>query len=343
MESASGQLSEELRVLYVAVTRAKEKLIMTAAVKKALEAAFKYSPEGAVLQDYEAADCKSYAHWMFAALGCCGDVAEAMRIGETLGGIRLRLIEGQNTACETLDEEKDQQPPAEKENADPEMLSEATEAIKRQIEFQYPFAAATMMPAKLSVSELTHRKKDGYRFSLKPAFAAKAAAGSDRGTAVHAFMQYCDYAAAADNAESELAHLVSMGMLTEKQGELVDIGVINGFFESELYRRISSAQEVKREFAVMASAADCPSVREKYSRGEEATMLQGVADCLFIEDGKAVILDYKTDRVKDASALLERYSGQLTLYKEMVEAVLGIKTAECVIWSFALGCEIKVY
>ena len=170
----------------------------------------------------------------------------------------------------------------------------------------------------------------------------KKAAGSDRGTAVHAYMQHCSYADAAADPAAEQKRLVSMGLLSEKQGEMVDIGMINAFFESDLYRRISTAQEVKREFAVMASAADCPSVRDKYCFGDEAVMLQGVADCVFIIDGRGYILDYKTDKVKSAEELLERYRGQLILYKEMVESVMGISVSECVIWSFELGCEIKV-
>ena len=342
MESAAGQLSEELRVLYVAVTRAKEKLIMTAAIKKAIEAAYKYSPEGAIPQDYEAADCKNYAQWILMALGCCGDTAQALQNGDELGGIKMRLID----PCGMTDGEPasaaEQRCPDESVAEAATDLDDALEIIKSQIDFKYPFAAAVSLPAKLSVSEITHEKKDAYRFSRKPGFAMGEAAGSDRGTAVHAYMQYCDYTAAAAAPEIELKRLVAGGALSEKQGSMVDIGMIKSFFQSKLYNRIASAQEIKREFAVMASAADCPSVKERYSHGDEAVMLQGVADCVFIKDGAAVILDYKTDRVKDAESLLDRYAGQLILYKEMVESVMGIKVAECVIWSFELGCEIKV-
>ena len=157
MESASGQLSEELRVLYVAVTRARERLIMTATVKKALDTVFKYSPEGAVLQEYETADCKCYAHWLFAALGCYGDVADMMQRRGELGGIKLSLVEEVCSGADIQNDTVCEQ--TEKEDKPIEHTSAGIETIKKQIEFEYPFAAAALLPAKLSVSEITHEKR----------------------------------------------------------------------------------------------------------------------------------------------------------------------------------------
>ena len=155
-------------------------------------------------------------------------------------------------------------------------------------------------------------------------------------------MQFCDYKAAAADAAAELARMEQNGILSSDRAELVDVKKIEKFFKSELYRDISASDEVKREFAFMVSAADCPSLEERYSCGEEAVMLQGIADCVFIKDGEATVVDYKTDKVKSAVELTERYSGQLHLYKEMLTKVLSVPVKRCVIWSFELGCSIEL-
>lgn len=71
-------------------------------------------------------------------------------------------------------------------------------------------------------------------------------------------------------------------------------------------------------------------------------MLQGIADCVIIEKDGVCVVDYKTDNVKDAKTLKERYYTQLLLYKQMLLKTLGKSVLQCVIWSFALGCEITV-
>lgn len=92
----------------------------------------------------------------------------------------------------------------------------------------------------------------------------------------------------------------------------------------------------------MVPAERCPSVRGLAAGEGESPMLQGIADCIFFEGDSAVLIDYKTDRVKEMSVLAERYRGQLSLYREMLAEVLPVPVRECRIWSFALGRETEV-
>ena len=345
VESERAMLSEELRILYVAATRARERLIVTAAMKKALETAEALSPDGGVPAPAQVRACQNYAEWLLLALGRYGDAAQALRQGRSLGQIALRFdfLEEQAGMASPPDGQNVQQSLFVPDNALPPADSDLADALSRRLAFQYPFAKAVKTPAKLAVSQLTHAESDAFRFAKKPAFALESAsAGSERGTAVHAFMQYCDYAAARQNAAAELKRLKNAGILTARQAELVALDRIEAFFKSALARRVFAAKEVLREFAFMVSAADCASTRGLAAENDEAPMLQGIADCVLLEADHAVVIDYKTDRVGEAETLRARYAGQLGLYREMLARVLPVPVEECVIWSFALDRAIEV-
>lgn len=334
LKSEAASLSEELRVLYVAMTRARERLIITAAMKNALDAA-DTGRAGAVLSPMTVRGCKSYSEWIIAALSCYGNVKNAVEYGGSLGGIKLefgRLDRADNAAADN-GQAVNRQTAAQ---ADDEMLS----LIKKRIEYRYPYQPLTAIPAKLSVSQITHPQGGEYFFSQKPAFAVKSSGGSERGNAVHSFMQYCDYNSARENAERERERLVREGVLTERQGSLVDIKAVEKFFESSLAERMFSADRLMREYAFMASAAKC-DMAEKYRFNGEAAMLQGIADCIIIEGEHAVLVDYKTDYVKTPDELVKRYSAQLGLYTEMLAGIIP-PIKEKIIWSFCLGCEIRI-
>ncbi len=346
IESERAMLSEELRILYVAATRARERLMITGTMKKALETAEALSPDGSVPSPAQVRACKNYAEWLLLALGRYGDAAQALRSGQSLGQIALHFdfLEGGASAPLLPAEQADQQSLFSVATAPLPPVDDAlTDALSRRLAFEYPFAKAVKTPAKLAVSQLTHPAHDAFRFAKKPAFALESAAsGSERGTAVHAFMQYCDYAAAKLNAAAELARLRNAGILTVRQAELVALDKIEQFFESALAQRIFAAKEILREFAFMVSAAACASTCDLAAENGEAPMLQGIADCILLEADHAVVIDYKTDRVGDVETLRARYAGQLALYREMLATVLPVPVTECIIWSFALGCEIDV-
>jgi ATP-dependent helicase/nuclease subunit A len=171
----------------------------------------------------------------------------------------------------------------------------------------------------------------------------KGMTAAQKGSATHRFMQYADYDAAACSVEQELQRLVSLGFMDAKEAEVVDRSAVALFFKSELALRMNNAPKVLRELRFMGelTAKELSPYTDKV-KGEEPVVLKGVADCVLLEADGAVIIDYKTDRVESCEELIERYSGQLSLYAQMLGGYLDRPVKECWIYSFALGKALRV-
>ena len=166
---------------------------------------------------------------------------------------------------------------------------------------------------------------------------------AERGTATHTFMQYADYTNAATDATAEANRLYDEGFLTEAQHKALDIHRISAFFTSPLYARICHASNVKREYAFtvpLSVTAFDPQLSA--GLGAESMIVQGIADCLFEEDGELGIVDYKTDRINDPAALAALYKKQLDIYKKALSDILGKPVKQTLLYSFYLGKEISV-
>lgn len=195
LESERAMLSEELRVLYVAMTRAKERLIVTAALKKAGEQLDGYDADArsGPLSPAEVREGHDYASWILMALARQGSLSSALRFEKPVAGVRLSLgfLEEKRQAGSPQEAqlslfEKQAPPPAEADEA-------LAEELVRRAAFSYPCGKAAQTPAKLAVSALTHPQGGENRFLAAPAFLGRGTPGSERGSAAHAFMQYCDY------------------------------------------------------------------------------------------------------------------------------------------------------
>ena len=151
---------------------------------------------------------------------------------------------------------------------------------------------------------------------------------------MHTFMQYADFTRAAQDIEGEAARMTTRGFLTEAQTATLDRQKLARFFGSEIYGRMCRSPRCLREypFTALYPVLD----------GEEQTVIQGIADCVFEEDGALVIVDYKTDRVTTDEELVERYRAQLDIYRRALGAVFGLPVRECVLYSFALGRTVTI-
>ena len=322
-------LSEELRVLYVALTRAEEKLVLFAsyaqrptlenAEKKALELTEQLPPDPQALMG---ASC--FADWILPV---------ALR-GEGRFRIRRAVL---GPVAGTAPQEAEAAPAAA-EPAPPALLEE----IRRRLAFRYPYAAAEDLPSKLSPTELKGRAVDEEaaleageaprlgalrrrtREARRPDFAPRAAlTAAQKGTAFHLVMQYGDWTCMAtpQGAAEEVQRLLSCGMLTPQQAEAVDVFALQRFFDSPEGRRAVSAPDLRREFkfSVLLPASD-------FFRGaqEDNVLLQGVVDCFFETEDGVAILDFKTDAVDEEGAALraEEYRGQLDAYAAALESIL---------------------
>lgn len=338
-------LDEEMRILYVALTRAKKQLIVTAAKGGARNTSCEdFIAEAKIRGGCAAsrlfAESSSYAEWL------------ALAYPEQPFAVIESLNEAGRFDGVAKESVKKSTPPV------PEAL------LAERLAYRYPAEAIAGLPAKLSVSRLYPGilddegeeliRSEKADFERLPLFMQETLPtdGAERGTATHLFMQFCDFEkVAANGVEAEIGRLVSEAFLTRGIADLIERQSLSRFFSGELFQRISEAKEVYREkrFNVRLPASEFTLDPEKAGLlGEETILVQGVVDCLFVEkDGSVCLVDYKTDRTprerKAAEALLrKRYTAQLSYYRRALESLMGIKIAGTWLYSFSLGDIVEI-
>ena len=230
---------------------------------------------------------------------------------------------------------------------------ERAEAIERILSFKYDFDEERKRKSKYSVSEL-NALRDGaeeaatYERKLElsaPGFARekRKLSAAERGTVYHSIMEYIDFGRAFSEGipyiEEQAGVMVKEGIITQEELAAVDLEKIDSFFRSELGRRASAAAargELYKERPF--------TLREK--DGKEDILVQGIIDCYFKEDGKTVLLDYKSNYIKtsslgDYSKLLETYRTQLDIYRKAIDASGDGPVTEVYLYLFAVGEAIK--
>lgn len=338
--------SEEMRVLYVALTRAKENLVMVTSVPNPEKGLAKVAVEcgiGERANPFAVLRMNNFSDLVLAAL-MRHPAADELR---KLSGVdvpiflsekdrfKLKVVvsDSESFMTESANEQKIA--------AKPVFFNE----VQARLDYSDPRSVLSSVPAKRAASDGSERGINREYFaSSRPAFMSSGGlTPAQRGTATHKFMQFSDYSAARANIESELARLVDGGFLSEDEGKAVNIGAAKRFFMSPLAERIFASDNVMREkkFASLFPAKFFyPELTGEAA--EEKIVVQGIADCVFVEDGELVIVDYKTDTGVDAEALLDRYSAQLEIYREALSQALGMPVKETLLYSFFMNSTVKV-
>lgn len=338
--------SEEMRVLYVALTRAKENLVMVTSVPNPEKGLAKVAVEcgiGERANPFAVLRMNNFSDLVLMAL-MRHPAADELR---KLSGVdvpiflpekdrfKLKVVvsDSESFMTESANEQKIA--------AKPVFFNEVCE----RLDYSDPRSVLSSVPAKRAASDGSERGINREYFaSSRPAFMSSGGlTPAQRGTATHKFMQFSNYAAARADIESELARLVDGGFLSEDEGKAVNIGAAKRFFMSLLAERIFASDNVMREkkFAALFPAKFFyPELTGEAA--EEKIVVQGIADCVFVEDGKLVIVDYKTDTGVDAEALLDRYSAQLGIYREALSQALGMPVKETLLYSFFMNSTVKV-
>lgn len=338
--------SEEMRVLYVALTRAKENLVMVTSVPNPEKGLAKVAVEcgiGERANPFAVLRMNNFSDLVLTAL-MRHPAADELR---KLSGVdvpiflsekdrfKLKVVvsDSESFMTESANEQKIA--------AKPVFFNE----VQARLDYSDPRSVLSSVPAKRAASDGSERGINREYFaSSRPAFMSSGGlTPAQRGTATHKFMQFSDYSAARAGIESELARLVDGGFLSEDEGKAVNIGAAKRFFMSPLAERIFASDNVMREkkFAALFPAKFFyPELTGEAA--EEKIVVQGIADCVFVEDGKLVIVDYKTDTGVDAEALLDRYSAQLGIYREALSQALGMPVKETLLYSFFMNSTVKV-
>ena len=371
-------LGEEMRVLYVAMTRAKEKLILTAMTEDTEKFREKLKQEkelGEQIKDREGkvpfsvllgAGC--YLDFIFP---CMEDV-QLVDAGKQL----IADIEGAVSQIRLRQN-------LEMTGTDNKLMAQLSEQFNRTYPYQYLsglFVKTTVSELKKkgmhdlserSMEDLEGEKRQGQRieqaFGRKlyeepeivpyiPSFirAKEKMSGADRGSAYHKVMELLDFKAIIRTEKTpegikaqlnrQMDDFVSQGLLEQTWREGISMAKLYTFFESSLAGRMMQAADAgklwREQPFVLGLAAG--RLGEEFPEGEQV-LIQGIIDVFFEEDGKIVVADYKTDAVSDPKELIARYQTQLDYYEEALARLTDKKVMQKIIYSFALGQEIVLY
>ena len=348
-------LGEELRVLYVAFTRAKEKLIITGCIKdeemlQQIREIYCGSNRKA-LNFKERAEAKTFLEWILPAAAASGSWDKVSYV--TPWSMLEDEAAHQITEHVSLRQRVQQ---AE------EVSDTLYEKIKEQLSYQYPHLDAIHLVTKYSVSELKHRAmrelaaKEEEDVTPKfleevstpyvPAFMegkAEVNQGALRGTAMHRLMECYDFTKMpdcsdefAENIKKQLTGLVQMGKVSEDMQKLIRIPSVELFLKSQLAPRMKAAAMRDDLFR------EKPFVMGNHEMEEEMVLIQGIIDVFWVEEDGIVLLDYKTDRVDSATRLRDMYKEQLDLYAEALERIFPLPVKEKYLYSFRLNQAIEV-
>ena len=326
-------MSENLRVLYVAITRAKDYLISFSTFSDA-EGHINSLSKKLIGSEIPSAVVKKVQNDADLLLLC----ALIHPNGAELRGLCENRIEPVTAEPSKLcvNIYKNDVNVEEETLAKAHVNEDLLNKISERLSYEYFGSELSGYASKRTASSLDV-KEQSYKFfaSKVPSFITGGElTGSAKGTAMHSFMQYCNYENALNDLESEIERLADCGYITETQVEALDRNKLEALFNSELAKRMFSSEKLYRELKVSSFV---PLNRLENTDLSEPVMVQGIADCVFEEDGKLVLVDYKTDRVSSEEELLELYKNQIGFYRDAVSKTLKMPVKEAMLYSFSLG------
>ena len=341
-------LGEELRVLYVAFTRAKEKLILLGSAAKLEE------KMGKSLSFRTISTAGTYLDWVLPAVAGSG---------ESSFEVKTVTLEGQTEEALIRQMEKEEQweifaHPEELPGTD----EEYAKLLEKQLSDTYPWQEDITLQGKFSVSELKkmgQTEEEDADTLLYPAeeivpyiprfmSEKEPISGAARGTAYHRALECLDFRELyhSEKVKEGLARLVEEGRMTQEQADVVRPYDIYAFARTPLAKRMSAARAREEFHTEQPFVIRMPARELEIGCGsDEPVLIQGIIDAWFYEknengENEIVVVDYKTDFVKDGGELLKKYKKQLDYYQLTLERLTGKRVKEKIIYSFCLEEEI---
>ncbi len=368
-----ASVEEEMRVVYVALTRARNRLFVTGKVKEADPFLEKCRALADCPTTYGITGNRTYLEWILTAAMVHGR-DHCWQLTTITDGT---ILSGAETASDTTEE----------------TVVDWGSKLAGNLDFTYDKSYLSAIPSKLTVSRLhptiLDEEDEGEKLTIERAVANKKVpateetetdevdetestmvlpkfmqaepgqmSAAERGTATHVFLQFANFDTLQKNGvKAELARLVTEHFMEEKTAAAVYLPQLERFRESDLFQRMVQSPLCHREFRFNAPMeawrfTENPALAEKLKEDGIMLTVQGVVDCVFRDtDGKLTLVDYKTDRPKGeewrnpalaAARLAERHGKQLGYYREICERMFGEPMGKTVIYSTALGLEIPV-
>lgn len=362
--------AEELRVLYVALTRAREKLILVGSAAKLAAKAKDWCQNvglgTALLPDYLIAGAHSYLDWICPAVARHADGEVLRRYGDAIQ-MRINAFPEDTSRWQVLITPASQIMPesasAEAEGGllekvkNGQVMEESPKKdwVQHVLGWTYPDQIAKDVPAKLSVTEMKRR----YAFLdemaeplfkppmivARPRFMEEKEplTGAQYGTIMHSVMQHIDYRgdSSQGGVKAQVESFVRREILLPEHAEIVDLHGVAGYLKSDIGKRMARSPKVRRElpFSIMLKAR---RFYPELAGDAEHIFVQGIIDVLFDEPDGMVMVDYKTDKSASAGEMVDKYQLQLNLYAEAIEKILGKKVKEKYLYLFQRGQVIQI-
>lgn len=348
LELERSMLSEEMRILYVALTRAKEKLIITSVqnqLEKKISSYVTGLTERKTVSPYIVRSAGSYADWFLMCLvyhpdftKLCADCGCLPEDVITFPQCRIRPV----LAKVSLQEEKTA---GEELTFSAQPDKEIISRLKTLCTDTYPDPDAREIVTKLSVSQIVHQGEEEAPFQREPSFLKReeqGLSGARRGTILHSFMSCADHEAARRDIEGEIRRLTEQEYFTPQEAQSLNRKAIQTYYNSELFGRVMHSKLVKQEFPFQAQLG-ADELSEVIKRiGSHRVTVQGIADLIFEENGSWILVDFKTDRVSSPEILKQRYREQMRLYAKMIGQITGKPVTQKILYSLYLGKEVIV-
>ena len=365
-------LSEEMRILYVACTRAKEKLIVTGSVRDIEKSIEKWvsaaSLDKNIILPSEVLKGKSYLDWLGMALCQHNDgpvLRDYIRVSNEIAKdddskwtIRIwNKSELASKVKDDIDEEDENELSILKNEGN----FKISEEIKRRLEYEYPLVKSTTLKSNISVSELK-RKNQEENFEAEELYKEKeiitpkflqevrGISAAEKGTALHFMMRKVDLNRISSlfQIKEQIQELYDNDFISQEELNSINPFKILKFFRSDLGMQMIKAQDngtLYREisfYTYLDSTEIYDDLSDKYS--EEKIRLQGIIDCFFELNNKVILLDYKTDFVLEGNEdeLKEKYKKQLEYYSDAIYKMIGKKVDKKYLYSFYLEKEIEI-
>lgn len=347
-------IGEELRLLYVAMTRAQEKLIM---IDKWNDSDLAKSVAMGFDPDFLFDESKPF-HWVLGALNQDLDIKESKDGNKIIRDFSYNTLpleieiyndekfdafvkSAPDAASVNKSDDKTDDQSNDKSENNGDFSDEAIE-LSKLISKTYENIEETKRQAKFSVTELAHKASPSFFTLTKPAFAASGRIrGTDVGNAYHNFMEHISFDVVKnssdfdlfDNITGELHRVCNEEKITAEEMSCIQVLKIAEFFRSELGKRMLNSPRIEREFPFYAEI--------EVSEIDETLLgkvgIQGRIDAFFVENNKIVVIDYKTD--VDIDAEKDAYEKQVKIYAKVLPMLLGMEVSQTYLYSFSKGTE----
>lgn len=349
IKAKNEAISEEMRILYVALTRAKEKLIIVGRQKDVNK---KMSEKQKLLEIYSTIDDDKINPYLLQKYKTYLDWLELIYLKEGVANTKnlftVNINKREKTSVKIENEVEDiSKKIIEESNKNND--EQEKEKIKEILNWQYKHQSIEGIPTKTSVSKLKEKREQEVQITQEPKFINEDAktklTGAQKGTLIHLCLQKMR-----ETEEYNLEKITELieglkekEIITEIEAQNIDKEKLLEYTNSQLWTELKQAKEIHKEHPFYINIKASRIYNQINKEDDENILVQGVIDLFFIDkDDKLILVDYKTDYVQHENELVEKYKGQLDLYKEALEQSLDKKVDKMCIYSVYLNKLIEI-